>query len=1359
MSAMKQFKNSIGSKDLKNFLMKEKNKTKENDGIIIENLEEINDGSFSKEKKKNNNNKNETNSEIDSNSDQKNMKYTISSLDLMKLLKKQKSKTKNNEEEETELNEISEDSELNSEEKSEKNNDQKNMKYIINSLDLIKLLKKEKSKTKNNEEEDFEISVDFNEYEENENKSYKEDEGEKSKKNTEYTISSIDLLKFLKMEKFKNKNNEKEKLDNNENKKDNEEKLEKNDSSNDDIKNKFDLMKYLKKEKSKTKVKEEENDCNNDESENEMDNDLGNLKEEINNKKKDNDEKSDKSSNKKNSMKYTIDSLDLMKYLKKEKTKDSINEEGNFDRNDDKKINRDKLGKYDNTMEDLIEMFDIIKYLKKEKSKSKVKEEEEEGNNDDDEMDNYLKNLKEEINNKEKDDDEKSNKSSKKKSSMKYAMNSLDLMKFLKKEKTKDSFNEEEKSDIDNDEKNNKEKPEKSDSSKDEIKDLLDLMKYLKKEKSKTKNKEEEQEEEQEENPETNNDFNINSEKSEKSNSKYSINSLDLMKFMKKEKTKDSIIKNENNNEINNNKKNNKDKITKNDEKKDNKGKSYKDNEKKNNKNKTFKDDEKEKNKNKTSINDEKKDNNSKIFKNNEKMDDKEKPKKNDSPMEELMYKLDLIRYLKKEKSKTSKMKKEVKVEENIENNNDLKSTNEKIDNQKSTKYMINSLDLMKFLKKEKSKSKVNEEMKNETDKKNNNSNNSNNNNKENPEKNENPLDDLMELLEQNIDLEDFRKKMEKFNNYTGLNFLYNYYYYEKPEVTDIERRNGLKGIEEKIIKINDFKTIKEKIKLIKHLINSHLIKTVDDIKVFLKENEITIKELNSLKVFDLLIYLIEGQTGYITIPLIKHVVSYTYYKNLNYTIFSNKFGVRSPLLSAIINKNYRAADFLIKRGADINFKINSINVLYYLLNNQFLDKSTLKYLINNGYDVAVMDSFIINNLSNDYINIIFNYGIFDNTFVLRMLHGYKKQIPLSNAHIQFLVEREKKKIKIQNDWYFEAFSKSDYAKIDLLFTNEIIPNESKINDIIYKIFSIVDIYDMKNHSDKKYEFREAIENKELKQFQKMSKEFLDDVSLPNIEQKRNMIKEIMKEDNFERLIEYVKRNNIMTKDLNDEHFDILIYAIENGVSFDNIYEIIKLAQYHIFDYKIIDDESKDFKTPFLVAISNRRYDVIDFLINNEVNIHKHLITMVDDKPCNDLINYLCRNKKLNYQSLIYIFSKLDNSKEDYYVAPESFNYLIESSKNKEAEFLINKFSLPIVDDWYKKAAQVENFGFIDMAFEHDTREFDKKSEILQTILAENLHPMKIAEFMKYTKHTKIKDIYRETMISIFQGEFGKLLS
>eukprot|EP00833_Pecoramyces_ruminatium_P004004 jgi/Orpsp1_1/1178036/evm.model.c7180000063800.1 len=279
-----------------------------------------------------------------------------------------------------------------------------------------------------------------------------------------------------------------------------------------------------------------------------------------------------------------------------------------------------------------------------------------------------------------------------------------------------------------------------------------------------------------------------------------------------------------------------------------------------------------------------------------------------------------------------------------------------------------------------------------------------------------------------------------------------------------------------------------------------------------------------------------------------------------------------------------------------------------------------------------------------------------------------------------------------------------------------------------------------------------------------MTKEFLDDVSLPNIERLREDIKQLIKDDNIEEINDYIKENQVMLKDLNSEHFDMLIYAIENGVSLETLFQIIRAAQYHVFDYKFYEGgeggegegegegEDTDFKTPFLSAICNRRYDVVNFLINNDIDIHHHLIKTIHHKSYNDLINYMCRNKKLNYENLNYILDNFMNEdNEEFYIAPESIYYLIETGKNKEAEILIKTFSLPVEDVWYKKSAKVENFGFIDMAFEYDPRDFNIKSESLQTILAENLHPMKIAEFMKYTKHTKIRDIYRETMMTIFQ--------
>jgi len=101
---------------------------------------------------------------------------------------------------------------------------------------------------------------------------------------------------------------------------------------------------------------------------------------------------------------------------------------------------------------------------------------------------------------------------------------------------------------------------------------------------------------------------------------------------------------------------------------------------------------------------------------------------------------------------------------------------------------------------------------------------------------------------------------------------------------------------------------------------------------------------------------------------------------------------------------------------------------------------------------------------------------------------------------------------------------------------------EERLLNLIFKIF---DCFKKHLHQNKEESFINNMKNKNL--INKI-KNYYDEKELLN--ERRKRIIDIAKGGNLEELQQYIYDNKIELKSLNDEHFDILISAIENKVPF-----------------------------------------------------------------------------------------------------------------------------------------------------------------------------------------------------------------
>jgi hypothetical protein len=516
------------------------------------------------------------------------------------------------------------------------------------------------------------------------------------------------------------------------------------------------------------------------------------------------------------------------------------------------------------------------------------------------------------------------------------------------------------------------------------------------------------------------------------------------------------------------------------------------------------------------------------------------------------------------------------------------------------------------------------------------------------------------------------------------------------------------------MLNTNQNQTIEEKRDYVNNLIVNNNKKEIED---FLDKNGITLKDLINLK--DILIFSIENNASY---EMVKYIVEQ--YDNLNYSIDFKLLDMKAPLFSAIASNKFRIADLLIQNGADINYELNYLIILYYLDSNNFLNKNNLKYILNNGFNVKNIDSYLINNFSDDIIKLIFKYATYNKLFILRLLDLYKNKKPLSTKKLREIMDEENNKLKVENDFYMEAIDKEDYNKIGTLlhYDNDNnqegenvgsldIPNETNYQ----KLFSLFGTYDRNNHSGKKYDFVQKIKDRSLSFT--IDDKTINTYTVANIDRIREDIKMLIKEGAKEKITDYVEEHCIEVKELNTSDFDLLIYAIENTPDNQNglimILYLIVFAKYHNFNYFIKDGDS--FKTPLTAAVGNNKFLSAEFLIDNGAEIDYKFVDPENNNISYNCLNYYYDNNKLNKENLKYILT--GEHTFPAVVDTPLIEKLINNNDNEMAEYLIIKVRSLINFNLYKTAIMNRNIDMVDKLYDIDPRGLESVKDIADILI------------------------------------------
>jgi len=490
--------------------------------------------------------------------------------------------------------------------------------------------------------------------------------------------------------------------------------------------------------------------------------------------------------------------------------------------------------------------------------------------------------------------------------------------------------------------------------------------------------------------------------------------------------------------------------------------------------------------------------------------------------------------------------------------------------------------------------------------------------------------------------------------------------------------------------------TVEEQIETITSIIKEN---NFDKLEKYIKENDVVLKDLNSPS-FDVLILAIENN---VSLNMLKYIIEQSKYDTLNYVI--NEHSVQKvPLISAIMNNNFRYADMLIENKANIN----QFDVIYYLFKINKMNNKNLRYILVNGFNIKNITPYLINELietkNNHILKVIFNYFIFNNSFILKLLHMYKKKEPISNLNLQDMLINEKSKIHINEKMYEKAIDKNNYEAVKILFEHDgsdsdmlyykankydILEKAVKTNDynFVKNILSYED-FNFKNINSKKI-FMEANKNNNLDIMKLLIKVSLDSTtrsvpsspehdgymyessnsSIPYLNYIINMAIKINNFDMVKYLIEgddfkfYLKINE---GDINGEcpiitafyedNYEMFRYLLDHGANCNvksNGNSLLSLAidEYDNTKYlkcllqQKIDINEKDINDnyPFIKAIKKNNINVIIMLVKYSIRHNIDLNIMDNDGNTPLILSY-----RLNYFEIFrFLVKYLDINRKD----------------------------------------------------------------------------------------------------------------
>ena len=493
--------------------------------------------------------------------------------------------------------------------------------------------------------------------------------------------------------------------------------------------------------------------------------------------------------------------------------------------------------------------------------------------------------------------------------------------------------------------------------------------------------------------------------------------------------------------------------------------------------------------------------------------------------------------------------------------------------------------------------------------------------------------------------------------------------------------------------------TLKEKRSIVFEYIQDNKL---NDLHEYVTKNNINLKILNKSN-FDLLLIAIDNK---VSKKFVKYILQECKYQTLNYYSkyrYHSDNVYMSPLLMALVKKDYTLADLLLDNKANINYKIDNSDLfdhLFYV--HKIDDTQTIKYILEKRINPPSNQIIInlIKNNQNPILELVIKHFNFSNMIIVHFLSLYKYQHSLSKEQLKKILANI---INFSEDMYKQAIISENYDALKILLLHDK-KNKFQTKSILFKII-------IQNHLNNSLDFSKI--HLLIGSFFNTEK-FLD--NMWNIDIKINTIRNLVLQEDINSLNQYIKENELPLSYYNNTQNDLLIYALENKISFNMIKFILSQCYYPSLNYTIGHS-----KNPLLEALCQSRFDVADLLIQNGADINYRVFF-------NDPILYYLYHRKITPNQLRYCI------RHGVILSNDSFDLiskLIENSQNHLlkiifSQSIFNREIIGILLNIYKNKVKISRHQLHDFLYKEKSKICIKKQWYKIAIQKQNYKALKI---------------------------------